>query len=963
MPIVEIDGVGRVELDDGFLQMSPAQQEAPINEIAASARPQAKHSSPAPQQQAPDPAQMQPAPPMGEIPPAAPQPASPRPGGTNFDFDAMERDFQEQQRRERSQGGRTSAYPQADKTSTLGAAGLGAVDGLSFGFDDEIGSGLAAVIPGIGKRSIWDGSSLSDAFDANVKAYRGTKDAAFNEHPLAYLGGGVASAFLPWGAAGSLVSGGRGIIGAAKAAEALGTASNASRFTKAAKNGILAGAAYGAGSDTGGITDRLDGAATGAAIGGGLGLAGEAVIGGALRALPKAKAMRFAQREAERNPYAAYDAEVVADLEAATKDRAVTATDPKGRAALTAKTINSVEQRYFSEYKNIINSMDGLPDVDKLRLKAALTGKHSLPSGEIDALRGTVEGDAVADAIVKVQRLRALTPEIRRSNGLLAKVAGAVDFIPGVPPGVGNTIRKVGRAVGDGEAARVNAAEKLLAKKRGYAKLQEMVGPSGQVESNAALWQKVADQAEEKAGSSLDAQIEKVIEGTRKDVSKRFSVSKKDPDYINFRNRNFDPDAVAEARDIANRRRKLKSASGKLANDQDNKLAQFDEALNAAPPEPPAPKDPTKKELSDFRKSITDPTPDMRDLNDPVPTDRALASRVQNRNKALNKLESAQSDWEAKLADPSTAPQPKVVKLPRAGAKDAIVESNIEQGIVGESGTHNAFTQRVGVTKDDLMRILDQAQEDHPAIASELNRIRFNYPTKDRTFGSAIVPKLKAIRDKLGIEPVASEAKAAAEAAPVKIDEAAQERLAGATEAAAPKLTGKALAREQELLTRLDEIDPERISLGDGPAMRDSEAGVLTDPAKLEEASKIKDELRQLRQVDRPIQWTEGKGRYQALANGAIDDLNNDIRIDGASLAAIKRVPEKIRDSFKTTDEATAFIENEVIPELEVAKVPRDEIDQIKGYLYEIASHKPYATKEAYEAGTKANPRGRPRKQ
>jgi hypothetical protein len=40
MPIVEIDGIGRVEVGDNFLQMPPEQQNATIQEIASSARPQ-----------------------------------------------------------------------------------------------------------------------------------------------------------------------------------------------------------------------------------------------------------------------------------------------------------------------------------------------------------------------------------------------------------------------------------------------------------------------------------------------------------------------------------------------------------------------------------------------------------------------------------------------------------------------------------------------------------------------------------------------------------------------------------------------------------------------------------------------------------------------------------------------------------------------------------------------------------
>lgn len=50
MPILEIDGLGRVEVDDTFLKMSPQEQEATINEIVQStqASPQG-HITPTPQ--------------------------------------------------------------------------------------------------------------------------------------------------------------------------------------------------------------------------------------------------------------------------------------------------------------------------------------------------------------------------------------------------------------------------------------------------------------------------------------------------------------------------------------------------------------------------------------------------------------------------------------------------------------------------------------------------------------------------------------------------------------------------------------------------------------------------------------------------------------------------------------------------------------------------------------------------
>lgn len=979
MPIVEIDGVGRVEVDDSFLKMSPAQQEATINEIAASAS-RTRSQSPAPTAPAPQAAPM-PAPmgPPGQ-PPAPDASPTPKPDGTNFDFDKLERDYQAQQ----AVAGKDRVDATAPKTSNLEALGLGGLDGLSFGFDDELGSGLAAVIPGLGKKSVWDGASLSDAYNTNVKAYRDEKDAAFNEHPAAYIGGGLASAFVPWGAASKLVSGGKGVIGAVKAAEELGSASNLARFGRAARNGAGAGALYGVGSADSGLENSLEGAASGALLGTGLGVGGEAIIGTALRALPKARASRFARNQAEKNPYAAYDAEIAQDLNSVVKDTATSPTDAKARALVSAKQINNLEQRYAGRFKDLISKVEDDP-VEALKLKNALEGRHTLTTEDINGLRGTVAGDAIADAVIKIQRLRKLTPEVARDKSPLS-IAGNVastvlDFAPGVPGIVGRTVRGVTRSVaGDAEAARVHSAERVIKNIKGYSKLAELVGPSGQQESSQALWKAAQDAIEREAQDAELAQ-----QAATKQRAMREATKAEKPEVDAYRRDRRANVKLAEAADPElQRRADLLKQTGKDIRSQDRSLSAFDDALNAPEPAPAPMRDPTQRELAGFRRSIADPAPDMRDLTNPVPTDRALAQRVQSRNRALSQLESAVPDWEAKLADPSTAPAPQTPKAAsKSNAKDAVVESNITQGIVGDGGTHNAFTARVGVSKDDLMRIIDKAQEDFPEVASELQRIRYNYPTKDRTFGSAIIPRLKAIRDEMGIKP--AEAGASAPKS-IPVDEEAQKRLEGInlSKAEGPT-TGKPLKIGDEIPANLAG-GGEGLDIG-GPTNAEDFSGYIAKrvvpeseaqsavAAELASAGKGAEAsttplgdgtvligIRQLRQVDRPVQWEAGKSRYQSLANSTIADLNNDIRISGEALSAIKRVPEKIRDNFKTTDEATSYIENEVLPELEVAKVPRDEIDRIKSYLYEIASHKPYATQEAYEAGTRANPRGRPRR-
>lgn len=255
--------------------MSPDQQEATITEIVASQGPSPAPRKPRPQDAAPLPTQPQ----AGPIEPRDPSlpPAPPFVSGPRFDAKWMaeqEAAYQaEQADRHRTQVG-DGPPPAAIKTSAPEAFGLGAVDSLSFGFDDEVGSGLAAIIPGLGKKSIWDGSSLSEAYGANVDAYRKEKDQAWQDHRYAYAGGGLATALVPIGAASKLVTGGKGLAKALSAASETERLATKAKLLKSAKDGAVAGATYGFGSDTGNPLDRLDGAAFGGVAGaiGGAGL-------------------------------------------------------------------------------------------------------------------------------------------------------------------------------------------------------------------------------------------------------------------------------------------------------------------------------------------------------------------------------------------------------------------------------------------------------------------------------------------------------------------------------------------------------------------------------------------------------------------------------------------------------------------------------------------------------------------
>lgn len=483
MPTIEIDGVGRVEVDDSFLKLSPQEQEATVAEIAASARsaPTAKQSAPSIRA---------PASPQGNV---ADQP-NPEPeiyapdgfGGNAYDpahdrFNdtwAAEQEAAYQASLKDQPNGPTPpkapTSPAPERTSRLGAFGLGALDGLTFGLDDEIGGSLAAVIPGIGKSSVWDGKGLSEAANENIDAYRDVKKAAEDEHFGYYVGGGLAGGLLP-------VSGG---LGGLKAASSLG------KLGRSAATGAAYGAAYGFGSDEGSITDRLDGTAGGAALGaiGGAALHGAAKAGEAAvsplarRLLPKLADAQFVKEQAG-NPHALTDAKVANDLDKIVRTLTVDGAKRKlsqSQQSTLLSRVNDLEASYLPVAE--IKALD-IPPSAKARLQTAMAKRHLLSDNEVQSIRdGTATGDAVAEAIEKSRRLRAYVPE-GRAGGSGSRIAASLGDAIGSTAGwkVGGPIGgAVGGSIGRAAMSRLDAraakdALALADKAPRFAKLPEVI--------------------------------------------------------------------------------------------------------------------------------------------------------------------------------------------------------------------------------------------------------------------------------------------------------------------------------------------------------------------------------------------------------------------------------------------------------------------------------------------------------
>jgi hypothetical protein len=414
------------------------------------------------------------------------------------------------------------------------------------------------------------------------------------------------------------------------------------------------------------------------------------VAGGAVPlarpALRAAADARFVSKQSRDNPFAAFDAEIAQDLGTLVDGTARAPTDPKGRAAVTIKAVNNLESRYLIGFRERLSQLD-LPQAEKRRLKDAIEGKHSLTQSEVDALRGTVPGDAVADAIVKTQRLRALTPEIKRGgvSGALKSAAEALSTVAAgitggpvaAPAGYGAVRYFLSRGA-DAEAARVHSAERILARKRAYEKLQGKVGPSGQRESQAAFNELYDETVTSREQADAAAAAEREAVQARKEQAK------------------------AEKEE----RRRAKGGA-------------------------------TDRE---YLKEVLRPT-----VSAPDPRD-ALSGRAAAAGKALKKLESettrAARSFENEMSARDKAAQPRPAK---GSAVDQSYEQAMAQGLTGESNTQASIAERLGVPVPDMLRALDAVAPQFPDAASDIKRIRMNFPTKNRGLFPALGPAMRKV--------------------------------------------------------------------------------------------------------------------------------------------------------------------------------------------------------------------------
>jgi hypothetical protein len=161
----------------------------------------------------------------------------------------------------------------------IDALGRGAADMASFGLADKIAAAGNAVLPldrltGRNVRSVWDGSSLGDAFRSNLRLEQGVDAADAEVNPAMRTTGQIAGALV-----GPVP--GRGLI--AKGAAKIG---KAPQLTRTLGEAAVQSGLYGMGKgDSTSITDRLQSGASDAAKGTAGALAGYGLVRGAARAI------------------------------------------------------------------------------------------------------------------------------------------------------------------------------------------------------------------------------------------------------------------------------------------------------------------------------------------------------------------------------------------------------------------------------------------------------------------------------------------------------------------------------------------------------------------------------------------------------------------------------------------------------------------------------------------------------
>lgn len=371
---------------------------------------------------------------------------------------------------------------------TIDDAVRGVADTLTFGYADEIAAKMDQLTGG--------GQSGKKTYDEALAAQR-KRD---SEGGGARIAGQVAGALLP----------GAGVVGAIRAPA---NATRLGRATAGAGTGAVQGALYGSGSAE---DDRLQGAIDGALLGGATG----GVLGTVLPATAGQVATKF-QKKAGDPASAAIDAEIIRDLNAIAKNEA-----NRGNP-VQAIQANNLEQRYVTDATRAIKQLgkDGLQKAGLSTddIQAAVQNRRILTADELDKLRGSAAGDALADAIEKAQRTRSMTAPVNAADNPIARVGRATLNLMPLP----KSLHYAGERILGSRQTREDVIQKLIGDKNAKAAeiLTERVGPSAATQSLDNL-QGVAQQAQKAAQARAQMQAQAKAAAQAANEANKISVLK-----------------------------------------------------------------------------------------------------------------------------------------------------------------------------------------------------------------------------------------------------------------------------------------------------------------------------------------------------------------------------------------------------------------------------------------------------
>lgn len=356
----------------------------------------------------------------------------------------------QQQADPRGEGAAASAIPGDEAMSGGGieAALIGARQGVTLGFGDEINAGVRAGADWLkGKIGMGEPTEFGPAYDERLKHERALLGQVRDENPLAATGGEIAGAMLlPGGVAGA---GAKGMAAA----------------------GAATGAAYGFGDAEGGLGERAKGAAVGGVVGGALGAATPLVLGkvqGALTGRAERKAVDAVARaapgadELRATAGAIYDgvekrgvairmerfAPLVEDIAKATRemgiDRDLT---PRSVAALRRLVdavdtpAESISWKDLETLRRVTSIASTAKDPADRRVAGAIVAKVD------DFVMNLVDGDLTAGKAEglsdELKQARALWKRMRGSERISGAMEAAKDAASGYENGLRIEFRKL----------------------------------------------------------------------------------------------------------------------------------------------------------------------------------------------------------------------------------------------------------------------------------------------------------------------------------------------------------------------------------------------------------------------------------------------------------------------------------------------------------------------------------------